>query len=87
MAEIRFPSLLAQWAGGIRRWEGDGTTVEDLIAHVDRQFPGFRERLCDGNRLRPIYKLVVDGRIAFGGLETPIGPDSVVDILPSFGGG
>lgn len=87
MAEVILPALVAKELGGIRRFDVPGGSVAELVAAIDAKHPGFREILCSGDRLRPIFRIVVDGKIALQGLDAPVAPESRVEILPAFGGG
>jgi len=87
MATVSIPLLLKDVTGGIRRAEVQGSTVAEVIAALDALFPGIEARIRDGQRIRPIFAFTVDGRIASQGLSTPVGPQSMVDILPVMGGG
>ncbi len=87
MATVSIPLLLKDVTGGIRRAEVQGSTIAEVIAALDGLFPGIEARIRDGHRIRPIFAFTIDGVIAARGLETPVGPDSAVDILPVMGGG
>lgn len=79
--------LLKDVTGGLRRAEVPGATVGEVIAELDRRHPGFKQRVCNGDRLSPIVAVTVDGQIARDGLATAVRADSEVCFLPSFGGG
>ena len=44
-------------------------------------------RIIENGQISPTVAVTVDGRIAAGGLDTPVGPDSEVRLLPALGGG
>ncbi|HHV78826.1 MAG TPA: MoaD/ThiS family protein [Firmicutes bacterium] len=58
-------------------------SVKELLAELEKQFPGFREKLHEG------VSILVNGRnIAFlQGLETDVPPDAVVSFIPPSAGG
>ena len=87
MATISIPRLLKDVTGGARRAEVSGSTLEEIIAALDELHPGIQARVRDGDKLSPTVAFTVDGKIASRGLATPVGPDSEVCVLPSFGGG
>ena len=87
MATVTIPLLLADVTGGARRAEVEGTTLGDVIAALDRIHPGIEARVRDGDKITPMLAFTVDGKIAARGLATPVGPESDVCMLPSFGGG
>jgi molybdopterin synthase sulfur carrier subunit len=79
-------SLVALFPGAERRYELDGATVDELIVALDEDVRGLRERLVDaGPRLRPHINVYVDGSPAE--LDTPVGPDGTVHIIPAVSGG
>ncbi len=87
MATVTIPLLLAEVTGGARRAEVEGRTLAEAIAALDRIHPGIEARVRDGDRIVPMLAFTVDGKIAAEGLATPVGPESDVCMLPSFGGG
>jgi molybdopterin synthase sulfur carrier subunit len=87
MATVSIPLLLAEVTGGARRADVEGSTLAEIIAALERIHPGIEARIRDGNRISPTLAFTVDGKIAAGGLATPVRPDSEVCMLPSFGGG
>jgi len=87
MAAVTIPLLFRDVTGGDQRAEVAGATVAEIIASLDEVYPGIAARIRQGDRLAPIVTVTVDGKIAAGGLATPVGPKSEVCLLPSFGGG
>ncbi len=87
MVRVFLPSGLRRLAGGKGELAASGETVREIIDDLDRQFPGIRERLCDGDRLRPGMSVVVGSTIGNQGLLQPVPPDAEVHFLPSVGGG
>lgn len=87
MATVSIPLLFKDVTGGARRAEVDGSTLAEIIAALDAVHPGIGARICDGDKISPTVAFTVDGKIAAGGLATPVGPASEICMLPSFGGG
>ena len=87
MANVSIPLLLKDVTGGARQAEVTGATLAEVVAALDAIHPGLAERIHDGKKIHPTVALVVDGTIAARGLDTPVGPESQVNILPAFGGG
>ena len=88
MAVVRLPrSLVALFPGLPRQVEVlRAGTVAELIASLDARWPGLRDRLCDeGPALREHINVFVDGERA--GLSAPLGPGSLVIVLPAVAGG
>jgi molybdopterin synthase sulfur carrier subunit len=87
MATVAIPQLLCNLTGGARTAEVPGATLGEIVAALDRLFPGFEARVHQGGQMSPTLAFTVDGRIALQGLATPVGPQSQVHILPAMGGG
>ena len=87
MATVSIPLLLKDLTAGARQAEVTGQTLAEVIAALDAIHPGIQSRIHDGQKISPNLALVVDGKIATRGLATPVGPQSQVSILPTFGGG
>ena len=79
-------SLVSLFPGAPRRCEVEATSVADAIDRLDEIAPGMRNRLLDaGPSIRRHINVYVDGTPA--SLGTPIGPDSVIHIIPAVSGG
>jgi sulfur-carrier protein len=87
MARVWIPSLLRDVTGGLETVSLPATSVRQVIDELERQHPGVRDRLCDGDALRTGMAAVVDGEVARLGLLQPVGPDSEVHFLPAIAGG
>jgi len=87
MAKVTLPRLFADLTGSVREVEVEGDTLAEVVAALDRRWPGIAARIHNGEKLSPNVALVVDGRIASQGLQTPVCAQSRVAILPAFGGG
>ena len=87
MADVHLPrSLVGLFPGTPRRLQARGATVEEVIADLDAQVPGIRNRLLDaGPSLRTHLNVFVSGQRAT--LATPVAPDAVVHVIPAVSGG
>ncbi|MGC8794627.1 MAG: hypothetical protein ACP5U2_14680, partial [Bryobacteraceae bacterium] len=68
MPVVFIPPPLQALTGGRASLEVAGATVREVIENLDRAWPGLRERLVEGERLRPHIRVAVDGRISAMGL-------------------
>ncbi len=86
-AEVHLPrSLVALFPGMPRRLEARGATVAEVIAELDAQVPGLRNRIVDaGPVIRPHINVFVAGQRA--SLETAVEPGAVVHVIPAVSGG
>lgn len=87
MPRAFIPPLLRPLTGGVSEVEVEGSNVRQVIAALDERFPGIRERLCEGDHLRPGLAVAVDGRMSSVGLLQKVRPESEVHFLPAIGGG
>jgi molybdopterin converting factor small subunit len=87
MADVHLPrSLVALFPGASRRLHASGATVAEVIADLDAQVPGIRNRLVDaGPTIRTHINVFVGG--ARASLATPVPPDAVVHVIPAVSGG
>ncbi len=67
--------------------EVGGETVRQVIEALETRYPGFKERVCEGDRIRPGLAVAIDGEISPEGLRKKVLPDSEVHFLPAIGGG
>ncbi len=87
MATVWIPSLLRELAGGQASVEISGSTLGEVIAALERDYPGIHDRLCVGQEIHPTIAVHVDGRIAELGLREPVQEESEILFLPAVAGG
>jgi sulfur-carrier protein len=87
MADVILPrSLVALFPGAPRRIAASGATVADLIADLDAQVPGIRNRIVDaGPAIRTHINVFVAGDRAT--LATPVPDGATVHVIPAVSGG
>lgn len=87
MAEVHLPVTLPPLFVELpRRVEVEAVTVADALEHLDRRWPGLRDRLCEpGPTLRPHINVYVDRERA--ALDTALDPGSRVDVIAAISGG
>ena len=87
MADVHLPrSLVALFPGTPRRVQARGATVAEVIADLDAQVPGIRNRVLDaGPSIRTHLNIFVAGQRAT--LSTPVPPDAIVHVIPAVSGG
>jgi molybdopterin synthase sulfur carrier subunit len=84
---VWIPALLRDLTGGRETVRVDGQTVRQVIASLDRLYPGIKQRLCDGDMLRPGIAVAVDTQLAPLGLLQPVREGGEVHFLPAVSGG
>jgi len=88
--KVRVPGALRQLTRGAAVVEVDAGTVGQALDALDRQYPGFRERLYDQQgQLRQFINIYRnDEDIRFGsGLQTPLSENDDLSIVPAVAGG
>lgn len=87
---VRVPGPLRRLTSGSAEVSVTGSTVGEVLTHLDADYPGFRDRLYDDSgTLRQFINIYVnDTDIRFGqGLETPVADRDELTIVPAVAGG
>lgn len=90
MTTVYVPTPLRRLTGGQPRVQMEGDDLRTLIENLDRQFPGFRDRLLDeGGSLKRFINIFVNGKDIrrLQGLSTQVGDADEVSIIPAMAGG
>lgn len=88
--EVRLPTILRQHAGGQSTVTADGATVAEVLADLQRRYPGTSGQVVtDSGELHKFVNVYVnDDDIRYlEKLETKVADDDVVSILPAVAGG
>ena len=87
MPVVGIPSLLRDLTNGRRFLSVEGDTVRQVIENLEELHPGLKERLYDGDRLRPSIAIVVDGHVSTLKLRHRLKETSEVHFVISISGG
>jgi sulfur-carrier protein len=90
MATVFIPTPLRRLTGGQSKVNENAATVGELIQNLENQYPGIKEKLLDGdgNLKRFINIFRNDDEIrTLEGLETPVGENDKISIVPAMAGG
>ena len=89
MTRVRIPPVLRDSAGGAREVQADGATVFAVLEDVFRLHPTLRDRVTEGGHLSQYVNVYVNDRdVRYrDGLDTEVGPDDTVILLPAMAGG
>ena len=87
MATVVIPALLRKLTGGKDRTVATGATLKEIIGDLERQFPGFRERVVENGDLAGSIAVAIDGEVITGGLSEAVPADSEIHFVPAIGGG
>jgi molybdopterin converting factor small subunit len=87
---VRVPTTLRTLTAGASEVTVDGSTVAEVFGALERQHPGFHDRLLDddGKLRRFVNVFVSDDDIRFlEGLDTKVPDGETVSIIPAVAGG
>jgi len=90
MATVRIPTPLRKLTQGKEEVAAAGATVAELIADLEKNYPGIKERICDadGGVRRFVNIFVREEDIRFlQNLDTPVKDGDEVSIVPAIAGG
>lgn len=90
MATVLVPTPLRRLTGGQSKLTVAADNVGQVLHALDGQYPGLAEKLFDGegNVKRFINVFLNDDEIrTLQGLNTPVGEDDKVSIVPAMAGG
>ena len=88
--KVRIPTPLRKLTKDRSEVDAAGSTIREIVDDLEKQFPGFKERMCDDSGdLRRFVNVYVGGEdIRFlDGLDTPVPDGSEVSIIPAVAGG
>ena len=88
--EVRVPTVLRKHTGGEKKVSGEGATLRELVADLERANGGLAAALLgdDGALHRFVNVYVNDEDVRYlGGIDTPLRDGDTVSILPAVAGG
>ena len=87
--EVRIPTILRTYTDGAKQVEGNGSTLDEVLADLDGKYTGLRDRLVDAGGLRRFVNVYLnDEDVRFlSGLNTPVKDGDTVTVLPAVAGG
>ncbi len=88
--DVRLPTVLRQHAGGMASVKANGSTLSEVFDDLVRQFPGLNGQVIteDGTLHKFVNVYVNDDDARYlDKLDTKVGDDDVVSILPAVAGG
>ena len=88
--KVKIPTPLRKLTQNNAEVDAAGGTIRELVDDLEKQFPGFKERMCDdnGDLRRFVNVYVGEEDIRFmDGLDTKVSEDDAVSIIPAVAGG
>ncbi len=87
MARVFIPFQLRKLAGGNSEIDITAVTLGELIDELDKKFPGMKEKLVEGEKIKPGLAAVVGYVATRQGLRQKLEPDVEVHFVPAVSGG
>jgi len=85
--KVRIPTPLRSYTAKQSVLEADGATVGEMLAEIDRCFPGFRFRIVDEqDGIREHIKIFINEK-PVRSLSAPLQPGDTIDIICALSGG
>ncbi|WP_418648627.1 MoaD/ThiS family protein [Thauera butanivorans] len=83
------PTLLRPLTNGEKRVSAQGSSVAEVIDHLESQFPGIKAKLVHGDRVHRFVNVYInEDDIRFAdGLDTPVKAGDTLTVLPAVAGG
>jgi molybdopterin converting factor small subunit len=87
--EVLIPTLLRPYTSGEKLVSAQGANLEEVLKDLELNYPGIGERLIDESGLRRFINIYVnDEDVRFlSGLQSAIGENDSITILPAVAGG
>ncbi len=61
--------------------------VREAIQSLEAEFPGIKERLCEGDKIRPNISVMVDGQVSHLKMREKLSENSEVHFVIAISGG
>ncbi len=89
MSTVRIPPVLRENVNGQRTVDASGATVSAVLADLFAAYPALRDRVTENGELSRFVNVYVNDRdVRYrDGLDTAVGPDDTVILLPAMAGG
>ena len=87
MATVFIPSLMQKLTEGHQKVEVSGANIREIVENLEQEYPGTKERLVDGYKIKPNISVAIDGEVSPLGILEKVKNDSEVHFLPAIGEG
>ncbi len=87
---VRIPTPLRKLTQDKDSVQASGNTIQEIVDHLEQQYPGLKERLCDerGELRRFVNIYLNDEDIRFAqGRQTPVKDGDEISVIPAIAGG
>ncbi len=89
MATVRLAPVLRSTAGGSKQVNAQGSTLGEVLSDLYQRYPSLKEQIQPEQELSRFINVYVNDQDAryLQGLDTAIGPNDTVILLPAMAGG
>ena len=87
MPTIFIPAPIRSLTGGKASVVVAGSSVREAIESLEAKYPGIKERLCEGEKIRPTISVMVDGQVSHLKMREKLREDSEVHFVIAISGG
>ncbi len=87
MPIVAIPALMRSLTNGEDSVTISGTTIREVIDNLEICYPGTKEKLCEGGRIRPGIAVYLNGILIREGLRERVDEDAELHFLPAISGG
>lgn len=86
---VSIPTILRTYTANARSVDAEGNTLNEIIANLEKQFPGIGDRLLENGELRRFVNIYInDEDVRFlGSLQASLADGDTVTVLPAVAGG
>lgn len=87
MPTIFIPAPLRELTQGNVSIDVSGSSVREAVESLERQYPGIKDRLCMGDKIRPNISVMVDGQTSHLKMRERLVEESEVHFVIAISGG
>jgi sulfur-carrier protein len=87
MPTLWIPTPLRDLTQGKASVTVTGSSVREAIENLEAGYPGIKERLCEGDKVRPNISVMVDGHVSHLKMREKLKGDSEVHFVIAISGG
>lgn len=89
MAVVRLSTPLRKFSEGKPEIISEGNTLGEVLTNIDSKSPGFIEKVIEDEEIKRFINIYINNEdVRLGkGLDTEVGENDVISILPAVSGG
>jgi molybdopterin synthase sulfur carrier subunit len=87
MATVHIPAPLRSLTGGKTEAQVPGSTLGEVVEALEATYPGLKNRLVEGDRLRPGLAVFIEGVQTPSHLSLRLSKDAEIYFAPAIAGG